>query len=243
MQVTLNRPAARNAVNHDVATGIEAAIDELEQDDDLWAGVLAGNGPVFCAGADLKEVAAGCFSGLRTERGGFARLVNRERTKTLIAALAGDALAGGMEIAIACDLLVAGDQVRLGLPEAARSLLAVGGGLAELPRLIGEKAALELAITATPWPAQRLAALGLISRVVSADSVLDEAHSLARMICRNAPLAVRAARQVIVSGRDLDTAARWALADQKRARISDTNDYLEGPRAFLEKREPRWSAG
>lgn len=239
--ITLNRPEARNAVDGALAQGLEQAIDLLEDDDNLWAAILTGTGPVFCAGADLKAVAAGNLDELRTERGGFAGFVQRGRTKPVIAALTGDAIAGGMEIAIAADLIVAGSDVRLGIPEAGRSLLAIGGGLAELPRLIGEKAALELALTATPWPAPRLASLGLISRIVEPPAVLGEALSLADSICVNAPLAVRASRRVIVGGRDLDSDARWALAERELARLADTADYQEGPRSFVEKRAPRWS--
>ncbi|MCL4368235.1 MAG: enoyl-CoA hydratase-related protein [Actinobacteria bacterium] len=239
--ITLNRPEARNAVNRALALGLEKAIDLLEDDDDLWAAILMGTGPVFCAGADLKAVAAGTFEELRTERGGFAGFVQRDRTKPVIAALTGDAIAGGLEIAIAADLIVAGSNVHLGIPEAGRSLLAIGGGLAELPRLIGEKAALELALTATPWPASRLASLGLISRIVEPPAVLGAALSLAESICVNAPLAVRASRRVIVGGRDLDSNARWALAERELARLAQTADYKEGPRSFVEKRAPRWS--
>lgn len=239
--ITLNRPEARNAVNGALARGLEAAIDLLEDDDNLWAAILTGVGSVFCAGADLKAVVAGNLDELRTERGGFAGFVQRPRTKPIIAALTGDAIAGGMEIAIAAELIVAGSDVRLGLPEAGRSLLAIGGGLAELPRLIGEKAALELALTATPWPAPRLAALGLISRIVEPPAVLTEALTLANSICVNAPMAVRASRRVIVGGRDLDSKARWALAQQELARLAETADYQEGPRSFVEKRAPHWS--
>lgn len=239
--ITLNRPQARNAVNGELARQLESAIDLLENNDDLWAAILTGAGPVFCAGADLKAVAAGKLDELRTERGGFAGFVQRARTKPVIAALTGDAIAGGMEIAIAADLIVAGADVHLGIPETGRSLLAIGGGLAELPRLIGEKAALELALTAIPWPAPRLAALGLISRITEPPAVLAEALALANSICANAPMAVRASRRVIVDGRDLNSAARWTLAERQLAQVAETADYQEGPRSFVEKRTPRWS--
>src|SRR5690349_21029729 len=125
----LNRPDARNAINGAVAQGIEAAIDELEGDSSLVCGVLAANGPVFCAGADLKLVATGRGNEMATERGGFAGLVRRKRDKPLVAAIHSDALAGGFEIALACDLLVAAEGIKLGLPEVKRSLVALGGGL------------------------------------------------------------------------------------------------------------------
>jgi len=240
--VTLDRPQARNAVNGELARGLEAAVDRLESSDDLWAGVLTGEGPAFSAGADLKVVAAGSQQELLTERGGFAGFVQRERTKPLIAALQGDAVAGGMEIAIACDLIIAATGVRMGLPEVSRSLVATGGGLVRLPKLIGEKAALELAMTGTAQPVEHLAGLGLVSRVVPADEVQRQAVELAERICANAPLAVRAARRVIVEGADLDEPQRWRLGDEELARIARTNDFAEGPRAFVEKRSPRWTA-
>ncbi|WP_043659816.1 enoyl-CoA hydratase-related protein [Thermocrispum municipale] len=239
--MTLARPQARNAVNGAVARDLEAAIDLLEGDDELWAGVLTGDGPVFCAGADLKVVANGGLGELVTERGGFAGLVRRERTKPVIAALNGDALAGGMEIAIACDLVLAARGVRLGIPEAARSLLAVGGALANLPRLIGEKAALELAMTAVPWPAERFVQLGLLSGVVPPEALREQALRLAESICANAPLAVRASRAAILAGRDLPEDARWELADRLLADLARTEDFKEGPASFLEKRPPRWT--
>ena len=240
--LTLNRPEARNAVNAAVASALEAAIDVLEEDASLWAAVLTGNGPVFCAGADLKAVSRGEAGGLMTERGHFAGFVRRERSKPVIAALNGDAVAGGMEIAIAADLIVAAEGVRLGIPEVKRSLLAVGGALANLPRLIGEKAAMELALTGDVWPAERFVSLGLVSSVVPKEKLLDSAMALAEAICRNAPLAARAARRSILGGRDLAEDERWKLADREVAELFQTEDFAEGPRAFIEKREPRWVA-
>jgi enoyl-CoA hydratase len=240
--MTLDRPEARNAVNPELALGVEAAVDLLEGDEELWVGVLTALGPVFCAGADLKTVAAGRVAETITERGGFGGLTRRRRDKPMIAALAGDAFGGGMEIAIACDLLLAEEGGRMGIPEAARSLLAGGGGLALLPQLIGEKPALELAMTAASYPAARLAELGLVSRVVPSGTVLQEAVELAGRICANAPLAVRASRRTIVSGRDLSEADRYALGDREFAALMSTEDFAEGPKAFVEKRPPRWTA-
>lgn len=239
--ITLDRPQARNAVDNAVAAGLESAVDLLETDADLQAGVLAATGPVFCAGADLAAVAAGRFDELLTERGGFAGFVRRDRTKPVVAALDGDALAGGMELAITCDLIVAAEGVRLGIPETSRSLLAVGGALANLPRLIGEKAALEMAVTAEPWSAEHLAQLGLISRVVARGTARDEALSVATKICRNAPLAVQAARRAIVNTRDLVESDRWKLAQNELDTLRVTEDYQEGINSFLEKRVPHWA--
>lgn len=239
--ITLDRSQARNAVDGAVAAGLERAVDLLEADTDLRAGVLAATGPVFCAGADLAAVAAGRFDELLTERGGFAGFVRRDRTKPVVAALDGDALAGGMEIAITCDLIVAAEGVRLGIPETARSLLAVGGALANLPRLIGEKAALEMALTAKPWSAEHLAQLGLISRIVARGTARDEALSLATEIARNAPLAVQATRRAVVNTRDLNEGDRWKFAQQELDALRASRDYQEGLDAFLEKRAPHWT--
>jgi enoyl-CoA hydratase len=238
--IRLNRPAARNAVNAALAAGVEGAIDALEADDELWAGVLAGEGPTFCAGADLKAVAAGDGASLATPRGGFGGLVRRARTKPIVAAVHSDALAGGFELALACDLIVAGEGVRFGLPEVKRSLLAAAGGLVHLPRLLGEKLALELAMTGDPIAAERLLSLGAINRVVPRDSVLATAITMADVLCANAPLAVRAAREVILGGRDATEDARWQSSFDAFVSLSTTEDFKEGPRAFIEKRPPVW---
>lgn len=238
--ITLNRPEARNAVNKDVATGLEAAVDHLEADDALWVGVLTHTGPVFSAGADLKVVAAGRFQEMVTARGDFGGYVRRERTKPVIAALAGDALAGGCELAIASDLIVAGAGARMGVPEVKRSLLAMAGGVANLPRLVGEKVALEMAMTGEPIAVERLHALGLVNAVVDPEAVLDEAIALAERIAANAPLAVRASRAAILDGRDLAADDRWRLAMEKMMPLYTTQDFREGPRAFVEKRPPVW---
>jgi enoyl-CoA hydratase len=238
--VRLNRPDARNAVNGDVANGIEAAIDQLEADDGLVCGVLAANGPVFCAGADLKLVATGRGHELSTKRGGFAGLVQRKRTKPLVAAIHSDALAGGFEIAIACDLLVAAEGIKLGLPEVKRSLVALGGGLVELPALVGEKLALELALTGDPIPVERLERAGLVSRVVPAADVLAQAMALAARIGENGPLAVRASYRIVREGRDLATDARWEQSMKVGWPVFASEDAREGATAFVEKRKPVW---
>ncbi len=238
--ITLNRPNARNAVSPAVAKGIEAAIDELEDDEDLRVGVLRGNGKVFSAGADLKEIAKGNGDQLRTERGGFGGLVRRARTKPLIASVHADAFAGGFELAIACDFIVAGETIRFGLPEVKRSLVAMAGGLVHLPRLIGEKLALELALLGEPIPAARLHGAGLVSRLVPSDGVFDAALEMAQAICANGPLAVRASRQIIIDGRDQATEERWEHSYELGLPVFASDDAREGPRAFIEKRAPVW---
>ena len=238
--IRLNRPEARNAVNGDLAQGVEAAIDELESTDELWAGVLAANGKVFSAGADLKAIAQGKDAELATKRGGFGGLVRRERTKPLIAAVHSSAFAGGFELVIACDMIVAADDAKFGLPEVKRSLVALAGGLVELPGLIGEKLAYELALLGDPIDAQRLYGAGLINRLVPKDDVEATAVKMGEALCENGPLAVRASRQIIAKGRDLDTAARWSMANEVGLPVFRSADAKEGATAFVQKRKPVW---
>src|SRR5687768_9908765 len=160
--LTINRPEARNAVNGAVASGMEEAIDRLEADDEVWVGVVTGTGPVFSAGADLKAIATGEAAALQTKRGGFAAIARRERTKPIIAAVNGPALAGGCEIVLSCDLVVASNEARFGIPEVKRSLVAGAGGLFRLPRALPKNVAMELALTGDPIDAQRAYELGLV---------------------------------------------------------------------------------
>jgi len=236
----LNRPDARNAINGDIARGLEAGLDELERDDTLGCGVLAANGPIFSAGADLKLVASGQAAEMATPRGGFGGLVQRKRQKPLIAAVHSDALAGGFELALACDLIVAAEGIKMGLPETKRSLVALGGGLVELPRLVGEKLAMELALTGDPQPIERLYAIGLVNRVVPRDQVATEALALAARIGENGPLAVRATYRILRQGRDLDTDAQWKLSFEVGLPVFATEDAREGAMAFVQKRKPEW---
>jgi enoyl-CoA hydratase len=238
--VRLNRPDARNAINGAVATGMEAALDELEADAGLVCGVLAANGPVFCAGADLKLIAVGRGAEMATERGGFAGLVRRRRTKPLVAAIHSDALAGGFEIALACDLIVAAAGAKLGLPEVKRSLVALGGGLVELPRLVGEKLAIELALTGDAIAVERLERAGLVARVVPAADVEREALALAARIAANGPLAVSASYRIIRETRDADTDGAWATSFTIGLPVFGSQDAREGATAFVEKRPPVW---
>lgn len=238
--ITLDRPEARNAIDGDTARGLEAALDRLEADEETWVGVLAGRGPVFSAGADLKAIAAGRGGELSTPRGGFAGLVRREREKPMIAAVDGPALAGGCEIALACDLIVASTQARFGLPEVKRSLVAAGGGLFRLPRALPRAVAMEMVLTGDPLPAERAHALGMVNELVGAGQAGDAALALARRICANAPVAVRASRSVVVAADTADDAALWDLSASALGKVATTEDFAEGPRAFIEKREPVW---
>tara|TARA_Y100000588_G_scaffold209931_1_gene223806 strand:- start:1192 stop:1953 length:762 start_codon:yes stop_codon:yes gene_type:complete len=237
--ITLNRPEARNAVNQELAESLEAALDRFEADDEAWTGVLAGNGPAFCAGADLKAIADGAIR-LSTPRGGFAGLVQRERTKPLIAAVDGPALAGGTELVLACDLVVASGNARFGLPEVKRSLIAAAGGLFRLPRALPRNLAMEMALTGGDLDVETAHAHGLVNRLVEPGSALEEALVLAEVINANAPLAVRATRAAIVDSVLLEDDEAFRLSGRLSVDIFATEDFKEGPRAFVEKRQPRW---
>lgn len=240
--VTLNRPEARNAVNGDITSGVEKAIDTLESDKTLWCAVLAGKGSAFCAGADLKELAAGNGASLSTKKGGFAGLVWRDRTKPLIAAVDGPALAGGTEIILSCDLVVASRLASFGLPEVKRSLVAAAGGLFRLPRSLPKAIALEALLTGEPISAETAFHHGMVNHLVEPGKALIGAIDLAKKICANAPLAVSETYQFVRHSvtpedeHDLFSTSRDALD-----RLSNTKDYQEGPRAFIEKRDPKWS--
>ncbi|HEX2381107.1 MAG TPA: crotonase/enoyl-CoA hydratase family protein [Acidimicrobiales bacterium] len=238
--LTLNRPEARNAVNGDVARGMEAALDQLEEDDDAWLGILTHEGPVFSAGADLKAISSGNAADLQTKRGGFAGFVRRERTKPIIAAMEGPALAGGCEIAIACDLIVASSEARFGLPEVKRSLVAAAGGLFRLPRLLPRKVALEIIMTGDPISAERAAELGLVNEVCPPGQALERARALADRIVANAPLAVRESRKIALETVDAPDEEGWKRSGEGMMSLASTEDFAEGPRAFIEKRAPEW---
>jgi enoyl-CoA hydratase len=238
--LTINRPEARNAVNGEVAQAMEAGIDRLEDDPELWAGVVAGNGPVFSAGADLKVIASGRPQDLLTERGGFAGIARREHRKPIVAAVDGPALAGGCEIALACDMIVASRQAAFGLPEVKRSLVAAAGGLFRLPRALPRNVALEIALTGDPIDAERAYNLGLVNDLVGPGEALDKAVALAERICANAPVAVRESRTVVLAAATNDDQTLWRLSGEAFGRVAQTQDFAEGPRAFIEKRPPAW---
>ncbi|MEY2423940.1 MAG: enoyl-CoA hydratase [Acidimicrobiaceae bacterium] len=238
--LTLNRPEARNAVNGDVSKGMEAAIDRLEEDDDVWAAILTHNGPVFSAGADLKAINAGQVSELQTKRGGFAGFVQRQRTKPVIAAVDGPAYAGGCEIALACDLIVASTQAKFGLPEVKRSLVAAAGGLFRLPRILPRPVALEMIMTGDPIDAERAYQFGMVNELCEPGQTLERAHALAARIVANAPLAVRKSREISLASVDADDEVGWRLSGESMIELAQTEDFWEGPKAFIEKRDPVW---
>ncbi len=238
--ITICRPEARNAVNGDVAAGIEAAIDDLEADESTWVGIITGEGSTFCAGADLKAVSSGNAAALSTKRGGFGGIVMRERAKPIIAAANGHALAGGCEILLSCDLAVVAEGSKIGVPEVKRSLVAAAGGLFRLPAAVGPALAAEMVLTGDPITAERALAAGLVNQVVPAEQVLDAAKALAARITVNAPLAVQASRDVMQqasSGADDDL---FKASGYKMRDLSKTEDFAEGPLAFIEKRPPEW---
>jgi len=238
--LTLNRPEARNAVNGDVARDMEAHLDKLEADDDIWLGIIAGNGPVFCAGADLKAIASGQAGELQTKRGGFAGIATRERTKPLIAAVDGPALAGGTEIVLSCDLVVASTNAKFGIPEVKRSLVAAAGGLFRLPRALPLNIAMEAALTGDPISAERAAHFGLVNELVEPGKAKEAALALAERISANAPLAVRESRQVVLAALRGDDEHLWKITIEAMAKVMSSEDFNEGPRAFIEKRAPEW---
>jgi enoyl-CoA hydratase len=239
--VTINRADARNAVNGDVAQGMERAVDATESDPDCWVVILTGSGDIaFSAGADLKAVSQGGGSALGTAKGGFAGFVHRQRTKPWIAAVNGFALAGGCEIALACDLIVAIEEAAFGLPEVKRGLVAGAGGLYRLPRALPKAIALELIMTGDRLDAKRALAYGLINRLVPRAQLIDEALKLAAAICENAPVSVRESLRIARQSLDHTDAELRELSAVASRTVAATEDYKEGPRAFIEKRPPRW---
>lgn len=239
--VTINRPEARNAVNGAVAAGLEAALERVEADPDIWAAILTGAGPhAFSAGADLKEVSAGRGATLSTPKGGFGGFVRAPRGKLWIAAAQGHALAGGLELLLSCDLAVVAETANLGLPEVKRSLVAGAGGVFRLPRGLPRAIALEMIATGDPIPAPRAAQFGLINACVPADQVLPTALALARRTAVNAPLAVRESLGVARQAYDRAEGELWTISTAASNRVRETEDFQEGPRAFVEKRPPVW---
>lgn len=239
--VTINRPHARNAINREVTQTLDSIVQQVESEESIWAVVLTGaEGKVFSAGADLKEVAAGKLEELYSENGGFAGLAQAARSKVWIAAVNGLALAGGFEIVLACDLVVASDTASFGLPEVGVGLLPAAGGAYRLPRALPRAMAIELMLTTERLDAARALQFGLINRVVPSTDVLPEALELARKICSNAPLAVQESLMIARQSADLDEKTLHALSMEAQTRLGKTEDFQEGPRAFIEKRKPAW---
>ena len=240
--VRLNRPEARNAVNPEVGHAVAGILDAAEADADVRAVVITGTGEVFSAGADLKVIASGRVAELAAVPGGFAGITNRDFPKPLIAAVNGPALAGGCEIVLACDLVVAATTSRFGIPEVKRGLLAAAGGLFRLPQRLPVAVALELAMTGDPIDADRALQLGLVNRVVEPAAVLDTALALAARIGENSPAAVRASRRLVREARELSEAEAWRRTFELSGEVMATGDAIEGATAFAEKRPPVWKS-
>jgi enoyl-CoA hydratase len=239
--ITLDRPEARNAINAETSAALEAAIDRLEDDDELWLGIVTHTGPVFCAGADLKVVASGGGKGIATPRGGFAGICTRDRTKPIVAAVEGPAIAGGCEIALACDVIVASRTSGFSIPEVKRSLVATGGGPFRLAQVLGPKLANELVMTGDLLDAERAYTLGMVNRLAEPGDALKVALELAERINANAPLAVRESLALSKAAVGRTEDELWRLTEEASRRNAGTEDFMEGPRAFVEKRAPRWS--
>lgn len=239
--VTLNRPAVRNAINRAATRLLESYVRAVEDDNDIRVAVLAAAGEkAFCAGADLAETAAGHGLELRTADGGFAGFVHAPRCKPWIAAVQGFALGGGLELPLACDIIVAAKGAVFGLPEASRGILAGAGGMFRLPRAIPRAVAIEMLITGTPIDAARAYALGLVNRVVDEADLLAEAITIAERVAANAPMSVRESLALSRIAHDHSEADLWTLSTAASARVLACEDSREGPRAFVEKRPPVW---
>ena len=233
--VRLEREEKRNAIDSAVAEGIDAALNQLEDDPELWAGVITGTNSVFCAGTDMR---GGVHS---TERGGQYGIIRRYRTKPLIAAVEGAALGGGFEVVLSCDLVVASKTAEFGLPEVKRSLVPICGGLCRAPKALPRNVARELLLTGDSIDAKRAYKLGLASILTGEGEALDEAVALAERICRNGPVAVRETMRFLASLDAPDEAHGWDETLESEDVIRNAEDTREGVTAFFEKREPNWS--
>ena len=236
--ITLNRPKARNAANRALAEGVAAALDELDGNDDLRVAILTGAGGTFCSGMDLKAFVTGETPHI--DGRGFAGLTEYTAAKPIIAAVEGYALAGGFELAISCDLIVAAEDSKFGIPEAKRGLAAAAGGLVKLPKQISPRIAMELALTGDFISAQRAYDLGLINRVVPSGGALDAARELAAKITANGPLAVAASKQVVAAALDWKSDEMFAKQNAIVMPVFTSEDAIEGATAFAEKRTPNW---
>jgi enoyl-CoA hydratase/carnithine racemase len=236
--VTLNRPEKRNALDAAHAGAIDEAFDEFDRDQELRVAVLAGTADCFCSGADIAARVKG--EQIMTERG-LAGFTHRDRAKPVIAAVEGVAYGGGFELVLACDLVVASRGARFAMPEVKRGFVPAAGGAYRLGWALPGTTALELLLTGDPLPAERAHAYGLVTRLAEPGSALAAAVELARVIAGNAPLAVQSLRKITQAARTLTDTEAMALLTEEYAALRQTRDYREGPRAFLEKRPPRWT--
>ena len=239
--VTLNRPEARNAVNDEVAKAMDAIVKQTEADPAIRVVVLTGSGDIaFSAGADLKMISQGRESELGTPDGGFAGLVFHQKDKPWIAAVGGFALAGGLELALSCDMIVASENAVFGLPEVTRGIIAAAGGMYRLPRVLPRAIALEIITTGGRFSAQQALQYGMINRLVSHESLLDEAFGLAQTIADNAPLAVIESLKIARLAFDKAERELIHMTEEGKNKVFQSEDAREGPLAFVEKRKPVW---
>jgi enoyl-CoA hydratase len=236
--ITINRPDQRNAVNAAVAAGIASALDELDADSELSVGIVTGAGGFFCAGMDLKAFVTGERPWVGDR--GFAGITGRAADKPLIAAIEGFAVAGGLEIALACDLIVAAAGAKLGVPEVKRSLVAAGGGLLRLPRVLPRNVAYEMALTGDPITAERGHELGLVNRLSEPGQALATGLTLAAAISANGPLALRASKRILRESADWPDSEFFALQETISGPVFSSQDAAEGAAAFAERRAPVW---
>jgi len=238
--ITLDRPEVRNAIDKPTAEALAAALDEVDARSDVVVAIITGAGPTFCAGMDLKAFSATRERPLHDVRGAFG-IVRKPPAKPIIAAIEGNALGGGLEIALACDLIVAARSTRLGLPEVKRGLVAAAGGVIRLPRRIPRGVAMEMILTGEPVSAERALELGLVNRIAEDGEALSVARSMAAAIAANAPLAVRAAKLIVEESADWDLDDAFDLQAPYTDEVRSSDDAAEGARAFVEKRAPQWS--
>lgn len=238
LTITLNRPKAKNAANKALADAVAAATDELESNDELRVAILTGAGGTFCSGMDLKAFVTGEMP--IVEGRGFAGLSEYTPKKPIIAAVEGFALAGGLELAISCDLIIAADDSKFGIPEVKRGLAAAAGGLVKLPRQIPSRLAMELALTGEPITAQRAYDIGLINQVVPKGSALEAAKAMAATIAANGPLAVALSKQVVSQQGDWNSTEMFNKQNDIVMPVFVSEDAIEGATAFAEKRAPVW---
>jgi len=234
--VRMAREEKRNALNAAITAGIDAAMNELEDDPELWCGILTGGERVFSAGADLAT-----GPGEPTERGGLIGLIRRQRTKPLIAAVEGLALGGGLELVLCCDLVVASRTAAFGLPEVKRGLMPDFGGAFRVSRLLPVNVARELLVTGDNLNAERAERLGFVNVVTEPGAALAGAVALAERICANAPLAVREALAIVNQEVTGDETASWERSDAAHSRLIATEDVREGIAAFFDRRSPQWA--
>ena len=239
--VTLNRPEQRNSVSPELTLQLAAAMDRFEADDDVWVGILTSTGPMFSAGADLKAIGAGRGEELSTEQGGFGGFVRYPRTKPVIAAVRGFALAGGTELVLACDLVVAGTDAQFGVPEVTRGLVAAAGGLFRLPRVLGQARAIELILTADRLGAEEAHRLGMVNELHPQAELMDAAHRVAAKIASNSPTAVRAVKRAVRMGDGEPIEQAIAIMMEAHWRSAVHADRVEGIGAFNDGRDPTFA--